>query len=535
MGKAIKNFIYGPKNEEVSRLRKIRLTLAIAAAIAAVILLAAPIMACTSIPVSKSASADGSVMTAHTCDGWYDARTWVVPGTKHAAADTFKVYSGLLHSDRAEPKLLAEIPEVPETYTYFYAAYPYMNEHGVIMGETTIGQRTELRTTDGIMYIEILQILGLQRAKTAREAIKVMGALAEKYGYRDSGECLTVGDQNEVWHFEILPPGPLNTSAIWAAVRIPEGHVGVSANRPRIGELKENDPDNYMFSSNVFSYATEKGWWDPKSGKPFLFYECYGENTSMGSRRREWRVLSTFAPSLKLDANASRFPFTVKAEKKITVQDMMAIYRDTYVGTAYDKGNLNDWYVPDGKGGFVKSPFATPHASTEFQKLIDSPSERNISIPGCSYFTILQSRGWMDPAIGTLCWFGLNSTDSSVYVPIYAGVSSLPKSYAINDRTTFSMTNRVSAWWAFDFVDNLVNQRYQDAIKDVRAVRDPFEAEQFAVQPTIEKIAADLMKVDRTLGISFLTNYTNTRCNMAVDMYWKLAEALIVKYDDKWF
>ena len=173
--------------------------------------------------------------------------------------------------------------------------------------------------------------------------------------------------------------------------------------------------------------------------------------------------------------------------------------------------------------------------SSDALKMVDAPAERNIAIPGCSYFTVLQSRSWLDPKLGTLCWFGLNNPDTSVHVPIYAGATSLPQSFAINDRTKFSMTDRVSAWWAFDFVDNLVNQRYQDCIKDLKAVRDPFEAEQMAVQPTIEKIAADLLKASPSLGVQFLTNYTNSRCNLAVDMYWKLAEALIVKYDDKWF
>lgn len=496
---------------------------------------AIPANACTSVPVSKGASADGSVMTAHTCDGWYDARTFVVPGQTHPEGAMFTCYKGLLHSDRAEPIKIGEIPEAPVTYTYFYAGYPYMNEHGVIMGETTIGNRRELSTDEGLLYIETLQILGLQRAKTAREAIQIMGSLAEEYGYVDGGECLTVGDQNEIWHFEIMPPGAFQKGAIWAAVRIPEGHVGVSANRSRIGKIDLSDPENYMASSNVFDVAIENGWWDPESGEPFLFYEAYAPNNSMNMRRREWRVLSLVAPSLRLDANASRFPFTVKAEYPITVQDMMRIYRDTYEGTPYDKANVNDWYVPDGRGGFYKSPFATPDVSSEFAKLVDAPNERNISIPGCSYFTILQSRSWLPPQVGTLAWFGLNQTDTSVYVPIYAGVTKLPDSYAINDRTKFEFDNRESAWWAFDLVDNLVNRRYQDAIKDVAAVRDAFEAEQFALQPAIEKTAVELFNTNPELAMKFLTNYTNSRCNLAVDTYWKLAEMLIVKYDDKGF
>ncbi|MEA4884501.1 MAG: C69 family dipeptidase [Clostridia bacterium] len=509
---------------------------AIVLILVAILTVAIPAYACTSIPVEKAASADGSTMTAHTCDGWYDARTFVVPGKKHQPGDTFPCYSGLLHSDRKAPVKIGEIPEAEETYTYFYAAYPYMNEHQVIMGETTIGNRRELTSGEGLMFIETLQILGLQRAKTAREAVKVMGELAEKYGYIDSGECLTVGDPNEIWFFEVMPPGAFKKGAVWAAVRLPEGHVSVSANRSRIGAIDPKDTENFMASSNVFDLAIENGWWDPQSSDPFLFYKAYGFSNSQGSRRREWRVLSWAAPSLKLDSTAERYPFSVKAERPITVQDMMTIYRDTYTGTIYDKANVNDWYVPDGKGGFYKSPFATPDVSSEFAKLVDAPSERNISIPGCSYFTIIQARGWLPSAIGGLAWFGLNSTDTSVYVPVYAGVRNLPANYAVNDRTKFNLDNyKESAWWAFDFMDNLVNRRYQDMIKDLVAVRDPFEAEQFALQPAIEKTAAELYKTNPELAVSFLTQYTNSRCEKAVDLYWRTAEQLITKYDDKGF
>ncbi|HHY46555.1 MAG TPA: peptidase C69, partial [Firmicutes bacterium] len=483
-----------------------------------------PAYACTSIPVSKEASADGSTMTAHTCDGWYDARTWVVPGGKHKPGEMAPVWQNLLHSDREPAKKIGEIPEAEETYKYFYAAYPYMNEHQVIMGETTIGNRRELTATEGIMYIEQLQIFALQRAKTAREAIKIMGELAEKYGYIDRGECLTVGDPNEIWHFEIMPPGPFGKGAIWAAVRIPEGHVGVSANRSRIGKIDPNDPENYMFSKNVFSVAEENGWWDPKSGKEFLFYEAYAPNDSMGCRRREWRVLSWAAPSLNLDPNASRYPFTVKAERPITVQDMMKIYRDTYEGTPFDKAEDPDWYVRDSKGNWVKSPFATPHAGPDMMALLDIPNERNIAIPRCSYHTILQARSWLPDPVGAVCWFGLNNPDTSVYVPIYAGVTTLPADYAINDRTKFEFDNRESAWWAFNLVDNLVNRRYQDAIKDLRAARDPLEEEQFAMQPVIEKVAAELHATDPDLAAKFLTSYTASRCRKAVETFWKLAE-----------
>ena len=497
--------------------------------------------ACTSIHMGKLATKDGSVMTAHTCDGWYDARTWVVPGGTHEPGETHTVYSNYLHDDRVATGgkvAMAEIPQVEETYTYFHVAYPYMNDQGVIMGETTISGRRELRGTDGIFYIEALQILGLQRGATAREAIQVMGALAEEYGYIDSGECLTVGDQNEMWIFEIFGTGPIEKGAVWAAVRIPDDHVSVSANRSRIGTIDFNDKDNYMYSSNITQVAIDNGWWDPNSGEEFVFYDAYGPSNSAGCKLREWRALSWAAPSLNLDPNANRYPLSVKAEWKIGVEDMMAIYRDHYEGTEFDKAAVPGWYVKDRNGNTVLSPYATPNVGSEFGKLIDGYiGSRNISIPGCSYFTILQSRSWMDPKVGTLCWFGLNNTDTSTYVPIYAGVSSLPENYAVNDRTKLDFDNyKESAWWAFDFVDNLVNMgRYQEAILDVRAARAPFEAEQFALQPVIEKAASDLLKVNPELGVQFLTDYTNGRAEKAVELYWTIAEDLIVKYDDKGF
>jgi len=505
-------------------------------ALAAIVLSSLPSLACTSIPVEKSASADGSTITAHTCDGWYDARTWVVPAAKHDPGAMMPVYKGLLHDDRTPAVKVGEIPYPEQTYAWFYAGYPYMNEHQVIMGETTIGNRGELSTNQGLLYIETLQIIGLQGARTACEAVRLMGEAAEKFGYIDRGECLTVGDPNEVWFFEVMPPGAFQTGAIWAAVRIPEGHVGVSANRSRIGKIDPKDPENYMFSSNVFDVAIENGWWDPEGDEPFRFYDAYNPSLAQGSRRREWRVLSWAAPSLKLDPTAERYPFTVKAERPITIQDMISIYRDTYAGTAYDKANVPDWYIVDAKGVATKSPFATPHASRDLQLLVDAANERNISIPGCSYHTILQARAWLPDVIGGLCWFGLNNPDTSVYIPVYAGVNSLPANYAVNDRTKFSFANiKESAWWAFDFMDNLVNRRYQDMIKDLRAVRDPFEAEQFLLQPAIEKSALELHNTDPALAKQFLTQYTHLRASMAVDMYWALAEKLIVKYDDKMF
>ena len=110
-------------------------------------------------------------------------------------------------------------------------------------------------------------MLGLQRAKTAREAIKVMTKLVEDYGYGDTGESISVADPKEAWILEIVGTGPGGKGAAWVAVRIPDGYISCHTNISRIGEIPRNDPVNWMYSDNVESFAVSKGWYDPEIGQ----------------------------------------------------------------------------------------------------------------------------------------------------------------------------------------------------------------------------------------------------------------------------
>jgi len=300
---------------------------------------------CTSIMVGRLASIDGSVMTSHTCDGRY--RTWmeIVKGKKHKKDSKAKIYKGRMHtefpSDMRGISVKGEIPQVEETYTILDTAYPCMNEHQLAMGESTFGGRRELQSKKGLFYVEELQRIALERTKTARDAIKLMGSLAEKYGYVDSGECITVADPNEVWHMEIMGPGKGNTGAVWAAVRIPDDHVGVAANICRISTLDLNNKEYYMASNNVFSLAEKMKWWDPKSETPFKFWKAYSGRKPF--RLREWWVLNTAASSLKLDYfKLKELPFSVKPDNKVSVKNLFNLFRETYEGTKYA---LNDKLV----------------------------------------------------------------------------------------------------------------------------------------------------------------------------------------------
>ncbi|MFH1762775.1 MAG: C69 family dipeptidase, partial [Gemmatimonadota bacterium] len=400
---------------------------------------------CTSIQVSKGASTDGSVMTAHSCDGNY--RTWlqIEPARENAPGTMRPIYWGKLHTETPDDmrrlRLKGEIPEVANTYRYFNVAYPAMNEKGLAIGETTIGGRRELRNDEGLFLIENLQAVVLERTTTARDAIKLIGELVKEYGYGDSGECLTFADAKEVWHFEIMGAGPFAVGGVWAAVRIPEGQVGVSANIPRISTLNVDDPDHYMASENVFSLAEEMGWWDPASGKAFRFWEAYSGRQPYSTR--EFFILSTLAPSMNLTMEMEELPFSVTPDKKVSVQEVLAYYRETYEGTEFDvtKNMLipNRYAQNPDDPQMVKSPMVDPWSLGRdwgqlFNALAPGSVEpvRTIAVQQCSYSQVIQARDWLPPEIGTVAYFSFDNPGQSPRMPVYAGTLSLPESFKID-------------------------------------------------------------------------------------------------------
>jgi dipeptidase len=490
---------------------------------------------CTSIMVGRLASTDGSVITSHSCDG--NSRTWlkIIPPQKFAKGSTTKIYNGTRHTETSTDLrgliLKGEVPQVNETYAYLYTSYPCLNEHQLAIGETTIRGRQELVNPEGAFIIDEIERLMLERCTTAREAICLASELVKKYGYGDNGECLTIADPKEVWHFEIFGAGPLETGAVWAAVRIPDDHVGVSANIPRISELVLDDPDLYMASDNVFRIAEKMGWWDPKSGEPFKFWKAYSGRRPFSTR--EYFIFNTLAPSLKLDINADELPFSVKPDKEVSVRDIMRLYRETYAGTDFDM--TKNLMVKDQRSEqLIKSPVANPWMSREMIELFNTlkpgviERSRPIAVVDCSYSHIIQCRGWLPDPIGGICWFAFDNPGQSARIPIFAGTTELPPSFEVCAQHHFRMD---SACWYFRRANRLATVKWGMTREFIEGAIKEFEEKAFAELPLIEKKALELYKAQpQAEGNAippcqkFLTQYTNDFARATMQKYLELGD-----------
>jgi len=488
--------------------------------------------ACTSVMVGRAASTDGSTMTSHSCDSRTD-RTWmnIVPRIKHKSGTMAPVYKdpkGTKGPNDPAAVLSVEIPQIAETYSYLNAAYPIMNEYQLAIGESTFGGKREMVSEKGKIDCPELYRLALERARTAREAIKVIDELTKKYGYNDGGECFTFADPNEVWYFEIVGPGKDKIGAVWAAVRIPDDHISVNANLSRIRQINLKDPENYMASDNVFSAAEEMGFWNPKSGQPFEFCYAYADRRSMACRRREWQVLTIAAPSLKLDPNGENYPISVKAEKKFSVKDILDIFRNYYQNTEFDMTNTITTKDKDGK--VVKSPMANPFMNNDLKELFKVKSERTIACQRATYVQITQSRSWLPDPIGGVVWLGYDNPVTTPHTPFYAGIEYVPASYMVDGREKF---RRDCAWWAFRQVSQLCYLRFQEMVVDVENVWSEIETKAFNNQPEFEKTVLEVYKSNPAKAKKMLTEYCNKIADDAVNSYWKLNEDLWSKYTNK--
>jgi len=491
---------------------------------------------CTSIMVGRLASTDGSVMTSHTCDGRY--RTWleVVPAMKFERDTVHPVYWGTMQTEEAwdmtNVTRKGEIPEVKSTYAYLNTAYPCLNEKQLAIGETTIYGKRELINQDGLFLIEELERIALQRCTTARQAIALIGSLAEQYGYGDMAECITIADPKEVWQLEIAGSGPGKPSSLWVAQRIPDDHIGVAANIPRISDVNFKDTDHFMTSTDLRKKAKDLGYWDGK--EPFKFYRVIG--TGKPYAIREFFVLNTLAPELNLTMEMEELPFSVKPEKKLSVSDVMALFRETYEGTPYDMTrNLMVTVRRRDKDGkevteTVKSPAVNNWMNNDIRTLINElkpgtlDRQRTIAIAGCSYSHVIQCREWLPDEVGAVAWFSFDNPGQSPRIPVFSGTMSLPQSFRICGQHRY---REDAAIWAFREANRLSAVNWDRGRRLIEPAVAELEHKALAELPELEERVKSMVKEGRHKEArEAVTGYSNAFAYGAMNRWEELKREL---------
>ena len=478
--------------------------------------------ACTNLIVGKKASKDGSVIISYSQDDYGSFEPLrVIPAADHPAGTMHPLY----HYE--SNNYLGEIPEVAHTY----GVVGLMNEFQVSIHETTWGGRAELTDTiSGLIDYGSLMVLGLQRSKTAREAIEVMTSLVDTYGYESEGESFSVADPNEAWILEMIGKGPGRKGTVWVAVRIPDDCISGHANQSRIHQFPLKDKKNCLYAKDVISFAREKGYFSGKDAD-FSFADAYAPADFGALRFCEARIwsyynkwaaedMSPYLPYAMGDTKGQVLPLYVKPKAPLSVQDVKDMMRDHYEGTPMaltEDIGMGAWEMPyrptplsfevDGKKYFNERPISTQQSA-------------------CVY--VSQMRSWLPNHIGGVTWFANDEANMTVFTPCYCNMTQAPECYDKNTADAFHFSTR-SAYWVENWVSNMVYLRYNLLFPELQKVRDRLEADYNSLQADVESKAASMSKED---AIKHLSAYSHRTAGAMMDEWNQLAQLIIVKYND---
>ena len=535
----------------------------LAAAMAASLLFAAGNRseACTNVIVTRGASADGSCLVSYAADShWLYGELYFKPQADWATGSKLKVY------DWDSGKYLGEIEQVPHTYK----TIGNMNEHQLIIAETTFGGRHGLNNPDAIMDYGSLIYITLQRARTAREAIRLMDELTQKYGYYSEGESFSIADKEEAWIMEMVGKGA-EKGSVWVARRIPDGYISGHANQSRITTFPLDDPDNCLYSEDVISFARKMGWFDGKD-EEFSFRDAYCPLDFGGLRGCEARVWSAFnilgkgkfayedgGSLVEKDSYdyvdyamghnpANNMPLWIKPAAKVSVKDVADVMRDHYEGTPMDMTQ------DIGAGGNALPYRWRPMGFTYDGK--EYTNERAIATQQTAFWFVGQSRGNYPDVLGGIIWFGTDDAATSYVTPIYTNSEIVPECFreGNGDMLTYSST---SSFWLNNRVANACYKMYNYMAPFVREHIDRFENSQISegVPQTDAKalelyndIAEKEMKKqskknpgydpmtdtgDAFLQVKqYLTSYSVSTADAIFSAWKKMEETLLVKFID---
>ncbi len=478
--------------------------------------------ACTNLLAGKKATTDGSVMVTYAADSHtlYGMLTHT-PAAKHAKGDMRKVIEWDTN------KLLGEIPQPAETYN----VVGNINEHQLCIGESTWGGREELVDTTGksiIDYGSLIQI-ALERCKTAREAVDMMGDLVNKYGYASSGESFSIADKNELWVMEMIGKGA-EKGAVWVAVRIPDNAISGHANEPRIRKIDWKDKENVKFSKDVIQFARKRGYFNGKD-EDFSFadaFEIHTPSTRRGCDARVWSYFRRFKPEMDkyydwcVGNSDEPMPLYIIPDRKVSLKEMQESMRNHFEGTPLTM-------TEDVGAGPNKVPYRWRPMNFE----VDGKkycNERAIATQQTGWSFVSQSRDWLPDAVGGVLWFGTDDTNTSVYMPFYCGLTEVPKELQPGDINNFSMD---SNFWMNNWVANQAYNRYDLMIPDIRKVQSGLENGFQNSREAQEKKLSQLVQANNMNAYRDAVNKEAAQiAKKATDDYRDLAIYLLVKYMD---
>ncbi len=479
---------------------------------------------CTNFLITKGATVDGSTMITYSADSHtlYGA-LYYYPRGRFLKGKKLKIF------EWDTGKYLGEIDESTSTFKVI----GNINEYQVAIGETTFGGRGELKNPKGIMDYGSLIYNTLRRARTAREAIKIMVSLVNKYGYYSTGESMSVADPKEVWIFEIIGKGPGEKGAIWVARKIPDGYVSAHANQARITKIPFNDKKNTMYAKDIVEFARKKGYFKGDE-KDFSFRDVYAP-MDFGALRfceaRVWQFYRIVAPSKKFPISWVKgdlktykpLPLWIKPDKKLSVLDLMDLMRDHFEGSEFDLSK-----------GIGAGPYRLPYRWRPLVWKYKGKkyfNERAVSTQQTGFSFVAQMRDWLPSDIGGILWFGVDDTASTVYVPMYAGIKEIPEAFSVST-ANFHNFSWKSAFWVFNFVSNFAYLRYEDMIKDIKEVQAELEGKFVSEVPEVDKAALSLYKKAPELARDYLTKYSFEQTELVMKRWKKLLVDLLVKYMD---
>ncbi len=461
--------------------------------------------ACSNVLVTKGASVDGSNIISYAADSHQlYGELYFHPAQRWEAGSMLRV------NEWDTGKYLGDIPQA----RYTYQTVGNMNEHQLIIAETTYGGRHELADTTGIMDYGSLIYIALQRARTAREAIEVIVDLANTYGYYSGGESFSIADKDEVWVMDLIGKGTkivngvnVRKGIVWVARRVPDGYICAHANQARISTFPLKDHKNCLYAPDVISFAREMGWFDGKD-EEFSFCDTYAPLDFSGMRACESRAWSAFnilcdgkftfedenGKEITTDSydyidyamgydKSKRFPLFVKPSRKLSIKDVADVMRDHFEGTPMDM-------TTDIGAGGNALPYRWRPMDFEYEGRT-YVNERAIATQQTGFGFVAQARGNFPDVVGGLIWFGTDDAATSYLTPIYASTDEVPESFRVGNGNmiTYSPT---SAFWMCNRVANACYRMYNIMAPRVREEIDNWENSQMEAVKETDRQAMEL-------------------------------------------